>query len=94
MIDARGTISDTTVVIGTFLFNCLYATILFDSGTAKSFIIPKFRPILSHMYRKLDEHYLVEMSSSESGSTQEILENCLLTLNNHTFHIILMSMTI
>lgn len=34
------------------------------------------------------------MANGESGSTQEILENCLLTLNKDTFHVDLMLMTI
>lgn len=53
-----------------------------------------FRQIIGHKSRKLDETYIVEMANGESGSTQEILENCLLTLNNDTFHVDLMLMTI
>ena len=34
------------------------------------------------------------MANGQTGSTHEILENCLLTLTNHTFHINLMPMTI
>lgn len=34
------------------------------------------------------------MANGQTGSTHEILENCLLTLRNHTFHINLMPMTI
>ena len=34
------------------------------------------------------------MANRESGRNQEILQNCLLTLNNHTFHVNLMPMII
>lgn len=37
---------------------------------------------------------MVKMANGESGSTQEVLENYILTLNNQAFHFNLMPMTI
>nr|KAJ0201362.1 hypothetical protein LSAT_V11C600322330 [Lactuca sativa] len=85
---------DPTVVTDISPVNGLYASILFDSGAERSFITPKFRELLIHKFRNLDEPYIVEMANKESGSTQEMLQTCLLTLNNHTFHVNPMPMII
>lgn len=68
MIGARDTIQDPTVVTCTFPVNGLYTTVLFDSGVDKNFITPKFRALLSHKYKILDDSYIVEMANRESGS--------------------------
>lgn len=94
LIGARDAIHDLSTVTGTFLVNGLYVTILFDLSVEKSFITSKFRKLLTHKSRKLNEPHLVEMVNSKSNKIQEILENCLITSNNLTIHINLMPMNI
>ena len=69
-------------------------TILFDSGAEQSFINHKFRQLLTQKSELLKDKYLVAMSNGHLESTQEILNNCTLTLNDHIFHVNLMPMTI
>lgn len=89
--DAR---QDPTVVTGTFLINNLYASVLFDSGADRSFISHTFRNMITHRSYKLNEAYTIEVANGQIESTLEILTNCLLTLNNHAFHVNLIPMTI
>ncbi|XP_052623234.1 uncharacterized protein LOC128128407 [Lactuca sativa] len=94
VIGSREAIQDPSVVYGTFLIDNLYASILFDSGADRSFITPTFRKLLSHKSSILKEIYEVEIAKGQTEKTQEILENCLLTLNNYLFHVNLMPMPI
>lgn len=94
MIGSRDVIQDPLVVTCTFLVNNVCATILFDSGAHKSFITPKFRKLLSHKSSRLNQTYVVEMGNGQAESTEEILENYILTQNNHAFHVNLMPTTI
>ncbi|KAL4590663.1 hypothetical protein LXL04_003603 [Taraxacum kok-saghyz] len=87
-------LDDPRCVTGTFLINNLYATVLFDSGTERSFMNHKFRKLLTHESQKLNDTYIVAMANGHIESTNEILPNCTLTLNDHTFHVDLMPMTI
>lgn len=74
--------------------NGLCTSILFVSGAERRFITSMFRKNLRHKSRNLYEPYIVQITNGESGRTQEILENCLLSLNNHSFHVNLMPITI
>ncbi|XP_023763050.1 uncharacterized protein LOC111911512 [Lactuca sativa] len=94
VIGSGEAIQDPSVVSGTFLIDNLYATILFDSGADRSFITPTFRKLLSHKPSRLKEIYEVEIANGQSEKTHEILEKCLLTLNNYLFHVNLMPMPI
>lgn len=82
------------MVTCTFFINNFYATILFDSGADKSFITLMFRELLNHESSKLKETNEVEMDNSNTRSTHEILENCLLNLNNHAFNVNRIPLTI
>ncbi|KAI3790531.1 hypothetical protein L2E82_03636 [Cichorium intybus] len=94
VIGTRDARQEPTVVTGTFPINNIYASILFDTGADRSFISHTFRSMITHKACKLNEPYMVEVANGQIESTLEILTKCLLTLNNHIFHIDLMPITI
>ena len=85
---------DLTMITGTFLLNNSYACILFDSGAKWSFVSHKFRYTLKQKPQSLNEIFTVEMENGKTESTKDIYIGCTLTLNNHSFEIDLMSVTI
>lgn len=87
MIGSKDLIQDPLVVTGTFFFNNLYVIILFDSNVDRRFITPTFKQLLNNESCKLDVQYEVQLANDQIESTTKILKNCLLTLNDHTFHI-------
>ncbi|KAL4565786.1 hypothetical protein LXL04_029892 [Taraxacum kok-saghyz] len=93
-LGAREAIADQRCVTGTFLINNTYATILFDSGAEQSFVNHHFRKLLTQQSEPLKEKYIVAMANGHLESTQEILNNCTLTLNDHIFPVNLMPITI
>ena len=87
-------VADPTVVTGTFLLDNSYACILFDSGAERSFVNHKFAHILKHQPHALKEQFTVEMANGKTESTKSIYLGCTLTLDNHSFPIDLMLVSI
>nr|GEU99528.1 reverse transcriptase domain-containing protein [Tanacetum cinerariifolium] len=78
------------VVIGTFLLNNRYATMLFDSGADKSFVDIKFSHLIDIKPVKLNSSYEVELADGKVVSTNSVLRGCTLNLLDHLFDIDLM----
>ncbi|GJX11461.1 putative reverse transcriptase domain-containing protein [Tanacetum coccineum] len=78
------------VVTGTFLLNNRYATVLFDSGSDKSFVNTSFSNLIDINPVRLDTSYEVELADGRVASTNTILRGCTLNLLNHLFKINLM----
>ncbi|GJV48411.1 putative reverse transcriptase domain-containing protein [Tanacetum coccineum] len=78
------------VVIGAFLLNNRYASILFDSGSDKSFVNTRFSHLIDINPDKLDVSYEVELADGKVVSTNTVLRGCTLNLVNHLFEIYLM----
>ncbi|GJU74915.1 putative reverse transcriptase domain-containing protein [Tanacetum coccineum] len=78
------------VVTGTFLLNNRYATVLFDSGSDKSFVNTSFSHLIDINPVRLDTSYDVELADGRVASTNTILRGCTLNLLNHLFKIDLM----
>ncbi|GKA23067.1 putative reverse transcriptase domain-containing protein [Tanacetum coccineum] len=78
------------VVTGTFLLNNRYATVLFDSGSDKSFVNTSFSHLIDINPVRLDTSYEVELADGRVVSTNIILRGCTLNLLNHLFKIDLM----
>ncbi|GJS43329.1 putative reverse transcriptase domain-containing protein [Tanacetum coccineum] len=78
------------VVTGTFLLNNRYATVLFDSGSDKSFVNTSFSHLIDINPVRLDTSYEVELADGRVASTNTILRGCTLNLLNHLFKIDLM----
>ncbi|GJT53518.1 putative reverse transcriptase domain-containing protein [Tanacetum coccineum] len=78
------------VVTGTFLLNKRYASILFDSGSDRSFVNTRFSSLLDIKPIKIKDSYEVELADGRVVSTNTILKGCTLSLVNHIFEINLM----
>ncbi|GKE65932.1 putative reverse transcriptase domain-containing protein [Tanacetum coccineum] len=78
------------VVTGTFLLNNRYASVLFDSGSDKSFANTRFSSMLDIDPVKVDTSYEVELADGRVVSTNTVLNGCTLNLVNHIFEIDLM----
>nr|GEX62680.1 reverse transcriptase domain-containing protein [Tanacetum cinerariifolium] len=78
------------VVMGTFLLNNRYATMLFDSGVDKSFMDIKFSHLIDIKPDKLNSSYEVELANKKVVSTNSVLRGCTLNLLDHLFEIDLM----
>ena len=87
-------VADPTVVSGTFLLDNSYANILFDSGVERSFVSHAFKHNLKHNPQPLTETFTVEMANGEKESASEVFVGCTLTLNDHSFPIDLMPVSI
>nr|GEX43834.1 retrotransposon protein, putative, Ty3-gypsy subclass [Tanacetum cinerariifolium] len=78
------------VVMGTFLLNNHYATMLFDSGADKSFVDIKFSHLIDIKLAKLNLSYEAELADRKIVSTNSVLRGCTLNLLDHLFDIDLM----
>ncbi|GJY15520.1 putative reverse transcriptase domain-containing protein [Tanacetum coccineum] len=78
------------VVTCTFLLNNRYATVLFDSGSDKSFVNTSFSHLIDINPVRLDTSYEVELADGRVASTNTVLRGCTLNLLNHLFKIDLM----
>nr|GEV99941.1 reverse transcriptase domain-containing protein [Tanacetum cinerariifolium] len=78
------------VVMGTFLLNNCYATMLFDSGADKSFVDIKVSHLIDIKPVKLNSSYEVELADRKVVSTNSVLRGCTLNLLENLFDIDLM----
>ena len=87
-------VADPTVVTGTFLLDNSYACILFDSGAERSFVSHSFKHLIKCKSQPLTETFTVKMANRKKESTNDIFIGCTLTLDNYSFFIDLMPMSI
>nr|GEV50352.1 putative reverse transcriptase domain-containing protein [Tanacetum cinerariifolium] len=73
--------------MGTFLLNNRYVTVLFDSGSDKSFVNTSFSHLIDIDLVKLDTCYEVELANGRVASTNIVLKGCTINLVNHLFKI-------
>ncbi|GJV19056.1 putative reverse transcriptase domain-containing protein [Tanacetum coccineum] len=78
------------VVTGTFLLNNRYVSVLFDSGSDRSFVDTRFSSMLNTETVKISAGYEVELADGKVVSTNTVLKGCTLKLVNHLFEIDLM----
>ncbi|GKC37811.1 putative reverse transcriptase domain-containing protein [Tanacetum coccineum] len=81
---------DSNVVMGTFLLNNCYASMLFDSGADRSFVSAAFSALLDVAPTTLDTSYAVELADGRISKTNIVLRGCTLGLLGHPFDIDLM----
>ncbi|GJY12333.1 putative reverse transcriptase domain-containing protein [Tanacetum coccineum] len=81
---------DSNVVIGTFLLNNHYASILFDTGADRSFISTAFSSLIDIVPTPLDNSYDVELADGKIVGIDTIIRGCTLNFLNHPFNIDLM----
>ncbi|GJZ46061.1 putative reverse transcriptase domain-containing protein [Tanacetum coccineum] len=78
------------VVTGTFLLNNQYASVLFDSGSDRSFVNTRFSSLLDIKPIKIEDSYEVGLADERVVSTNTVLKGYTLSLVNHIFEINLM----
>ncbi|GJV58168.1 reverse transcriptase domain-containing protein [Tanacetum coccineum] len=90
VLDGGDANPDSNVVTGTFLLNSHYASMLFDSGTDRSFVSTTFSTLLDITPDTLDVSYVVELADGRIYETNTVLRGCTLGLLGHPFNIDLM----
>ncbi|GJY88558.1 putative reverse transcriptase domain-containing protein [Tanacetum coccineum] len=86
----RGTNPYSNVVMGKFLLNNRYASILFDTGADRSFVSTAFSSQIAITPTVLDHYYDVELADGRIIRLNTILRGCTLNILNHPFNIDLM----
>ncbi|GKF53408.1 putative reverse transcriptase domain-containing protein, partial [Tanacetum coccineum] len=81
---------DSNIVMGTFLLNNRYASILFDTGADRSFVSTAFNSQMDITPSTLDNYYDVELADGRIIGLNTILRGCTLNLLNHPLNINLM----
>ncbi|GKE26417.1 putative reverse transcriptase domain-containing protein, partial [Tanacetum coccineum] len=81
---------DPNVIMGTFLLNNRYASILFDTGVDRSFVSTAFSSLIDITPSALDNKYDVKLDDGKIIRVDTIIQGCTLNLLNHPFNIDLM----
>ncbi|GKA92967.1 putative reverse transcriptase domain-containing protein [Tanacetum coccineum] len=81
---------DNNIVTGMFLLNNRYASILFDTGTDRSFVSTTFSSRIVITPTALDHDYNVELADGRIVGLNTIIRGCTLNFLNHPFNIDLM----
>nr|GEV53059.1 retrovirus-related Pol polyprotein from transposon 17.6 [Tanacetum cinerariifolium] len=92
-IEKRGNASrdpDSNVIIGTFLLNNCYASILFDTGTDRSFVSTAFSSLIDIIPTPLGNSYDVELADGKIVKVDTVMRGCTLNFLGHPFNIDLM----
>ncbi|GJR75633.1 putative reverse transcriptase domain-containing protein [Tanacetum coccineum] len=89
-IRGGGANPNSYVIIGTFLLNNRYASMLFDLGADRSFMSTAFSALLDVIPSTLDTSYVVELADGRISENIVILRGCTLGLLGHPFDIDLM----
>ncbi|GKC34984.1 reverse transcriptase domain-containing protein [Tanacetum coccineum] len=90
MVGHVGTNLDSNTVMGTFLLNNRYASILFDTGTDRSFMSTAFSSQIDITPTALDHYYDVELADGRIIGLNTIIWGFTLNFLNHSFNINLM----
>ncbi|GJZ01670.1 putative reverse transcriptase domain-containing protein [Tanacetum coccineum] len=90
VVGNAGTNLDSNVVMGTFLLNDRYASILFNTGADRSFVSTTFSSLIDITPTTLDHYYDVELADGKIIRINTIIRGCTLNLLNHPFNINLM----
>ncbi|GKD72650.1 putative reverse transcriptase domain-containing protein, partial [Tanacetum coccineum] len=86
-IGGGGDNSDSNVVTSTFLLNNCYTSMLFDSGSDRSFVSTTFSGLLDVIPSTLDTSYAIDLADGRISKTNVILRGYTLGLLGHPFDI-------
>nr|GEY13269.1 putative reverse transcriptase domain-containing protein [Tanacetum cinerariifolium] len=89
-VGGAGTDPDANVVMGTFLLNNRYPSILFDTSADRSFVSTTFSTQINITPSTLDHCYDVELADGRIIGLNTIFRGCTLNLLNHPFNVDLM----
>nr|GFA18717.1 reverse transcriptase domain-containing protein [Tanacetum cinerariifolium] len=81
---------DSNVVMGMFLLNNHYASMIFDSGADRSFVSSTFSTLLDITPDTLDVSYAIKLVDKRISKTNTILRGCTLGLLGNPFNIDIM----
>ncbi|GJX60783.1 putative reverse transcriptase domain-containing protein [Tanacetum coccineum] len=81
---------DANIIMGTFLLNNHYASILFDTGADRCFISTAFSPLINIAPTSLENYYDVELADGKLVEIDTIIRGCTLNFLDHPFNIDLM----
>ncbi|GKB07405.1 putative reverse transcriptase domain-containing protein, partial [Tanacetum coccineum] len=81
---------DSNVIMGTFLLNNHYSSMIFNLGADKSFVSTTFSTLLDITLDTLDVSYAIELANGRISETNTILRGCTLGLLGYPFNIDLM----
>ncbi|GKE47703.1 hypothetical protein Tco_1478961 [Tanacetum coccineum] len=81
---------NSNVIMGTFLLNDRYASILFDAGADRSFMSTTFSSLIDIILTALDHDYDNELAGEKIIKVNTIIRDCSLNFLNHPFNIDLM----
>ncbi|KAJ0770962.1 putative transcription factor interactor and regulator CCHC(Zn) family [Helianthus annuus] len=79
--------NDPNVVMGKFLLDDFYVTVLFDSGADTSYVSIKVSQMLKHTPTLLNTKHVVELANGRSLEATHIVQGCNLVLAGQTFSI-------
>ena len=82
--DAR---NDPNVVMGKFLLDDFYVTVLFDSGADTSYVSLKVSQMLKRAPTPLNTKHVVELANGKSLGATHIVQGCNLILAGQAFSI-------
>nr|GEY14022.1 reverse transcriptase domain-containing protein [Tanacetum cinerariifolium] len=85
-----GTNPDANTVMGMFLLNNCYASVLFDTGAVRSFVSTAFSSQFDIAPTVLDHDYAVELPDGRIVGVNTVIRSCTLNFLNHPFNIDLM----
>ncbi|GJW74121.1 putative reverse transcriptase domain-containing protein [Tanacetum coccineum] len=85
-----GTNPNSNVVMGMFLLNNRYVSVLFDTSADRSFVSTAFSSQIDITPTALDHYYDVELADKRIIGLNTILRGCTLNILNHPFNIDLM----
>ncbi|GJW61734.1 reverse transcriptase domain-containing protein [Tanacetum coccineum] len=90
VVGNAGTNPDSNVVMGTFLLNDRYASILFDTDADRSFVSTTFSSLIDITPTTLDHYYDVELADGKIIGINTIIRGGTLNFLDHLFNINLM----
>ncbi|GKF72731.1 reverse transcriptase domain-containing protein [Tanacetum coccineum] len=90
VVGNAGTNPDSNVIMGTFLLNNRYASILFDTGADRSFVSITFGSLIDITPTTLDHYYDVELADRKIIRINTIIRGSTLNFLHHPFNINLM----
>ncbi|GKF02355.1 putative reverse transcriptase domain-containing protein [Tanacetum coccineum] len=90
VVGYAGANPDSNVITGKFLLNNRYASVLFDTCTARSFASTAFSSQIDITPSTLDHFYDIELADGRIIGLNTIIRGCTLNFLNHPFNIDLM----
>ncbi|GJR47440.1 putative reverse transcriptase domain-containing protein [Tanacetum coccineum] len=87
MAGGEGTNPDSNVVMGTFLLNNRYASILFNTSADRSVVSTAFSSLIDIVPSTLDHHYDIELADGKIIGVNTIIRGSTLNVLNHPFNI-------